>query len=83
MGAADGLEDLIVVALDTQAHPVKTFSAQPPQQPGADGIGVGFKGDLRIRSHIKALADGGQNGGHAVTAKEGGGPPYREGKPLL
>ena len=70
VGAADSLQNGVVIALDAQTHPVKAFPLQPPQQSGGDGIGIGLEGDLRIVRHIEIAPYFIENGRHAVGAEK-------------
>ena len=71
MGAANGIQTFIVIALDAQAHPVEALRPQPPQQGRRHRIGIGFKGNFRRGRHIKAAANGVQNGGQSRRPEQG------------
>ena len=73
VGTAQGGEDLVVVALDTQGSPVEALGLQPPQELVGDGVGIGLKGDLRIGGHVEIFAQMGQNGGQTLSAEIAGG----------
>ena len=75
MGAANGLQNGIVTALHAQAHPIEALPAKTAQELGIDGVGVCFKGDLRIGSNIKGATDDTKNGCHALRAEEAGRAP--------
>ena len=69
MGTANIPQNGIIIALNAQTHPVKTFCPQPPQQPGIYGIRIGLKGNFGITVHIKSFSDGVHNGGQSLCPK--------------
>ena len=72
MGSSNLFQDLIVIALDTQADPVKALAAQTPQKLLGHGVGVGFKGDLRRGRDIEVFTDGCEDGCHTVGTEKAG-----------
>ena len=73
MGTAQFFEDLIIVALDSQAHPVEALGTKPVEELFTDGVGIGLKGDLSVVVHVKVPANGGQDDRHTLRTEEAGG----------
>ena len=73
VGTAQFFQQLVVIRLHPQAHPVEALAPETAQELVRNGVGVGIKGDLRVGGHVEAAADGGHNGSHAVGTEKAGG----------